>query len=56
VRRAPPQSTASSGTASVSPIVFSGDVGEDLDLGFNVYRAGAKYYKAPVPCEVEWCG
>ena len=37
-------------------IFFKGDVGEDFNLVFNVYQEGAKYYKAPVPCEVEWCG
>ena len=37
-------------------IFFGGPVGENLNLVFNVYQEGAKYYKAPVPCEVEWCG
>jgi hypothetical protein len=37
-------------------IFFNGPVGEDFNLVFNVYQEGAKYYKAPVPCAVAWCG
>ncbi len=31
-------------------VFFSGDVGDDLNLLFNVYQEGAKYYREPVPC------
>jgi len=37
-------------------IFFNGPVGENFNLVFNVYQEGAKYYKAPVPCDVDWCG
>ena len=37
-------------------LFFSGDVGTDLNVVFNVYQEGAKYYKAPVPCAEINCG
>ena len=37
-------------------IFFPGDPGDDVNLVFNVYQEGAKYYKAPVPCASPSCG
>ena len=37
-------------------IFFPGDPGDDVNLVFNVYQEGAKYYKAPVPCAQPSCG
>jgi hypothetical protein len=37
-------------------VFFDADVGEGLNLQINVYQEGAKYYRAPVPCDQINCG
>jgi hypothetical protein len=37
-------------------VFFSSDVGEGAHLQINVYQEGAKFYRAPVPCEQVNCG
>ena len=37
-------------------VFFSSDVGTGAHLQINVYQEGAKFYRAPVPCEQVNCG